>query len=244
LLPNTDPSCGLPANNRKSALAMTAQDLVPWFQMASTVLTGIGIIVSVSLGIASLNNNKRERLFKIRPDLLFNIGGQVVKGAIAPFETFVGKSPDDPEVQEFLKKLPDDAICLLLHQSYGQLFNLGQGTAFNANIWFEPQRLTANGQERWLKRSEQVIAPNTKDWNTIPATPANLPAGASGSFGILPGAVHSVAPDVTVVSGRMRIECRDSHGNPFQWTQDAAFFIDRIIGDEATITVSFEPRST
>jgi hypothetical protein len=46
----------------------------------------------------------------------------------------------------------------------------------------------------------------------------------------------------------MRIECRDSEGNPFQWTQDATFFVDRVIGDEATsdeatITVSFEPRS-
>jgi hypothetical protein len=29
-------------------------------------------------------------------------------------------------------------------------------------------------------------------------------------------------------------DCRDSEGNPFQWTQEAAFFVNRVIGDEAT----------
>jgi hypothetical protein len=215
---------------------MTAQDLVPWFQMASTVLTGVGIIVSVSLGIASLNNNKRDRLLKIRPDLQFNIGGQEMSASIVPFEGFPGKAPDDPEVQAFMKALPAGANCLVLDDGFGQLFNLGQGTAFNASIWFEPQRITSGGQERWLKRSEQVVAPYTKAWNTIPATPANLPASASASFHILPGSVLAAPTDVTVVSGRMRIECLDAERNAAQWTQDATFFIDRRNTDKATHT--------
>jgi hypothetical protein len=225
---------------------MTVQDLVPWFQIASTILAGIGIVVSVSLGIASLNNNRRERLFKIRPDLLFHVGGQVMRASVARFETFPGKAPYDPEVVAFLKALPKEAKCLILRDSFGQLFNLGQGTAFNTTIWFEPQRVRSLGQENWdrLKKSEQVIAPNTKDWNTIPAMPPNLPPASSADFRILPGSVYAAPNHVTAVSGRMRIECEDSETRSFQWTQDGTFFIDRGNTDEATITVSFESRST
>jgi hypothetical protein len=156
----------------------------------------------------------------------------------------IDKAPNDPEVQAFLKGLPANSKCLILRGGFGQLFNLGQGTGFNTCIWFEPQRITSNGQERWLKRSEQVVAPYTKDWNTIPATPANLPASASASFRILPGSVLAAPPDVSAISGRMRIECRDTEGNPAQWTQDTTFFVDRISADSASITVSFEPRSS
>lgn len=222
---------------------MTAQELVPWFQITSTVLTGIGIVVSVSLGIASLNNNRRDRLLKIRPDLQFNIGGQEMTVFFAPFQNVPGKAPDDPEVQAFLKVLPADAKCLEVHGGFGQLFNLGQGTAFNTSIWFEPQRITSDGKDRWLKRSEQVIPPYTKDWNTIPATPANLPPSASSSFYILPGSIFAAPRDVSAIAGRMRIECRDIEGNSAQWTQDATFFIDRTNENQGTVTVSFEPRS-
>jgi hypothetical protein len=221
---------------------MTAQDLVPWFQMASTILTGIGIIVSVSLGIASLNNNKRDRLLKIRPNLLFNIGGQVMAASISPLQSFPGKSSEDPEIQNFMKALPADSRCLVLRQGFGKLFNHGQGTALNAMIWFEPQRVTSGGQDRSLTKSEQASAPYTKDWNSIPATPANLPTAASASFLILPASVYVAAPDITAISGRMRIECRDSEGNSAQWSQNATFFIERT-NMEASVTLTFEPRS-
>jgi hypothetical protein len=222
---------------------MTAQELVPWFQMASTILAGIGIVVSVSLGIASLNNNKRDRLLKIRPDLLFNIGGQVMAASISPLQSFPGKSSDDPEVQTFMKSLPADSKCLALQESFGQLFNHGQGTAFDARIWFEPQRVTSGGQERWLTKSEQVMPPYTKDWNSIPAMPANIPGAASASFRILPVSIYSAPSHVSAISGRMRVECRDAEGNSAQWGQDATFFIERANAEEASITVAFEPRS-
>ena len=222
---------------------MTAAELVPWFQMASTMLAGIGIVVSVSLGVASLNNNRRERLFKIRPNLLFNIGGQVMAASVEPFETFAGKDPHDSDVQEFITALPKDFKCLVLQENFGQLFNLGQGPAISTSIWFEPQRITSDGQERWLKRSEQVKPPYTRDWNWIPATPANMAPGASATFGIAPGSVYAVAANVSSVSGKMRIECRDIDGNLLQWTQDATFFIDRLSAEKASLTVSFEPRS-
>jgi hypothetical protein len=222
---------------------MTAQELVPWFQMASTILTGIAIVVSVSLGIASLNNNKRDRLLKIRPNLLFNIGGQVMAASISPLQSFPGKSSDDPDVRSFMEALPANSKCLALREGFSQLFNHGQGTAIDTMIWFEPQRITSGGQDRWLTKTEQASPPYTKGWNSIPATPANIPTAANASFFILPVSIYAAAPHISAISGRMRIECRDSEGNSAQWSQDATFFIERANADEASVTVSFETRS-
>lgn len=222
---------------------MTVQDLVPWFQIASTVLTGVGIVVSVSLGIASLNNNRRDRLLKIRPNLLFNIGGQEMAATIAPLESFPGQAPDDPDIQRFMKTLPAGSKCLALQDGFGKLFNHGAGPAIGTMIWFEPQRVTSGGQERWLTKTEQASPPYTKDWNSIPATPANIPPAANAEFRILPSCVYAAPPHISAISGRMRVECRDSEGNSAQWSQDATFFIERADAATATVTVSFEPRS-
>lgn len=223
--------------------AMTAEQWVPYFQMASTILAAIGIMVSVALGILSLNNNKRDRLLKIRPDLLFNIGGQAMDATISPLQSFPGKSSDDPEVQTLRKSLPADATGLDLRDGFGQLFNHGQGSAVATTIWFEPRSVTSGGQVRWLARSEQVVPPYTQSWNSIPAMPANIPTGKSASFFILPISVYAAAPHITEIYGHMRIECRDAEGNSAQWSQDATFFIDRANATKATITISFEPRS-
>ena len=221
---------------------MTAPELVPWFQMASKILTGVGIIVSVSLGIASLNNNKRDRLLKIRPNLLFNIGGKVMTASVSPFQSFPGSSSDDPEIQNFIKTLPADSKCIVLQQGFGKLFNHGQGTAIDVKIWFEPQRVTSGGQDRWLTKTEQASPPYTREWNLIPATPANLPTAAVASFYILPACVYIAPIHVSAISGRMRVECRDSEGNSAQWSQDTTFFIERT-NAEASVTLTFEPRS-
>ena len=223
---------------------MDAKDLAPWFQIASTIVTGIGVIFSTSLGIATLNNNRRDRLLKIRPNLLFNIGGQAMAATISPLQSFPGKSFNDPEVCSFMETLPADTKCLTLHGGFGQLFNHGQGSAVDTVIWFEPLRITSGGQDRWLTRTEQASPPFTKDWNSIPATPANIPAAASASFFILPASVYAAPPRVSAISGRMRIECRDGEGNSAQWSQDATFFIDQTETGEATVTVSFEPRTS
>jgi hypothetical protein len=152
-------------------------DLVPWFQMASTVIAGVGIIVSVSLGIASLNNNRRDRVDKVRPNLLFNIGGQQVSATLNKITFIPGLSQDDSDVITFLKSLPEGQRGPSLNGRYGQLFNHGPGPALSIYIWFEPDRITIGGNERRLSRTEQYTPPYTKEWNWIAAMPAICPKG-------------------------------------------------------------------
>ncbi len=190
-------------------------DLVPWFQMASTIIAGLGIVVSVSLGIASLNNNRRDRLAKIQPDLLFNIGGQKMSVTLHSITFMPGLTQDDPEVVEFLTTLPKDRKGPALNGYYGQLYNHGAGPALSVYIWFEPDRVTIGGGERRLTRAEQYSAPYTKDWNCIAAMPNNLSEGDAAFFGILPVSVYAAGPDVSAMSGAMQNNLSEG---------DAAFF--------------------
>jgi hypothetical protein len=184
--------------------------------MASTIIAGIGIIVSVSLGLASLQNNYRDRLSKIRPDLLFNIGGQEVPAILQPVTSIPGLNQRDDDVVNFIKALPADIKAPSLQGQFGQLYNLGAGTAYDIYIWFEPDRITTGGNERRLTRAEQGTPPYTKEWNSIAATPANLALGSAASFGILPASVYVAGPHVNAISGDIRIECRDLNGRPIQ----------------------------
>jgi len=77
---------------------VSAADLVPWFQMASTIITGVGVMVSIGLGIATIKNNKLQRVAKIRPELMFNIGGQLVSATVAELHSFPGKDPRSSRV--------------------------------------------------------------------------------------------------------------------------------------------------
>jgi hypothetical protein len=220
----------------------SATDLVPWFQMGTTVLTGIGVIVSTSLGIVSLQNNRRERIAKIQPNLLFNIGGQEIRASIAPLKDIPGKDPDDPEIRTFLSGRPSGSQCLILQGSFGKLFNHGAGTALDVSIWFEAETVRYTDHERALTRNQQSSPPYTKDWNLIPGTPTNIPPGAEASFYILPASAYLAETYASMLSGKTHIECRDAEGNPYEWRQPTRFFIERPDASGALVTISFEQR--
>jgi len=219
---------------------MTIQDFVPWAQVASTLIAAVGIGVSVWLGIASLNNSRKDRLSKIEPNLLFNIGGQEIQATMRKLVAIPGLSQKDPDVVNFLKSISADQKALYLDDGrYGQLFNHGAGTALSISIWFRPERITVDDKERPLDPTELSSPPYTREWNIVISTPANLPPGAEASFGILPVCVFASAAEVRAIAGMIYIECQDQTGRPFYWSQPATFFIDR---SAPSVTVSFGRR--
>lgn len=218
---------------------MTIQELVPWAQVASTLIAGIGIAVSVALGIATLNNSRKDRFSKIEPNLLFNIGGQQVKAIIHNLTAIPGLSQQDPDVVNFLKSIEAGQKAIYLDGRYGQLFNHGAGPALSVSIWFRPERITMDDKERPLDPSELSSPPYTREWNVVTPTPANLPPGAEASFGILPVCVFASAAEVRAIAGMIYIECQDQTGRPFYWSQPATFFVDR---SAPSLTVSFGRR--
>ncbi len=221
---------------------MEAGELVPWFQMASTVISGIGIIVSVCLGIASLNNNRTDRLIKISPNLLFNVGGQEVPATLRPLDHIPGFGTSERDVQHFISTLPTSLLAPFLDDVYGQLYNHGSGPGLSVVIWFQADGLSTKEHERVLTKEERKSVPYIKAWNTVAAMPENLPSGEAASFGTLPICVLAAQEDVTGIFGTMYIECADQNGRSLQWSQPARYLIERLPQGKATITVSFSRR--
>ena len=115
----------------------TAAELVPWFQMAATVITGIGVMVSTRIGIVALKNAQRDRVSKIQPNLLFNLGGNVVSCTLEERNNIPGI--DQKTAADFLASRSGKCVVLCHDTPIGQLFNHGLGSALDVKIWFRTE---------------------------------------------------------------------------------------------------------
>jgi hypothetical protein len=221
---------------------MSATEIVPWFQMGATIITGIGVMFSIFLGSKTLRNSARDRLEKIRPNLMFNVGGQQIDADLSLLTSFPGKDPEDPDLKNFKNSLPKDTRCYDSSEEFGQLFNYGAGAAYNVNIWFEADRIKTGDDVQRVTRTMQASPPYGKEWNSIPSTPSNLPSGEFGGFRILPACVYLMVPDPHEVSGTMFVECRDGDNRYHSWSQAVTFAFTRDAGNKATVIVSFQRR--
>lgn len=200
-------------------------DVVPWFQMAATVITGLGVIVSTRLGLINIENNRRDRLAKIQPFLAFDTGGQVIPVQVHDLETIPGRDPSDSDLQRFLATAVPGTKCIRLLGQYRRLFNYGAGGALNTSIWLQITSFEVNGTERVLTRAQLESPPYPRDWNEVTASPPNLLPNAEAFFGILPAAIYVHEPGRTSAAGYVGIRCTDAEGNPFEWTQPVRFEI-------------------
>lgn len=226
-------------------MASAPQDLVPWFQMASTIIAGAGIVASTLIGLSALNGNRRERRDKILPNLLFTPGGETARIALTDEWVFPGRDASDLEVRGFLANLPADSRRIVLREPVGELSNYGSGPAMNIKIVFLPERIQAEGGWRELSAGEKASFAFKPDSNEIIPAPAHLATGKSGSMGVLPGAVCFMLPDADAVSGKAMITCKDAQGIPVTCTQEMAFSIVAGSGKKASapsLAISFGDR--
>ena len=222
---------------------MNVADIVPWAQIASTLLSALGVGVSIALGIASLNNNRRDRLLKTQPNLAFSVGGQLIRAELRPLDGFPGVNQTDPEVRDFLRLFPAGTRVIGLTGRFGQLLNYGQGTAYDVKIVFLPTSITKSGTEVSINAFRRQRPPYSADFNTILSTPSHIAPEQAGSFGILPGSVYLSDDQVSKISGSVDIECSDLNGKVMRWTQPTTFFVDVFGSGRLSVTVSFGRRS-
>ena len=221
---------------------MTVLELVPWFQIASTIVAGVGIIVSTALGLQGLYGTKRERELKIKPDLALNTGAQVVNARIGPLTTVHGKAPNDPELLEYKKKAGDKERSFSLDAKFSGLFNYGSGTAFNITVWFEAEILVRGGASQRLY-SLQSEPPYSKSWNTVTPVPNILTSGDEASFYVASGCIITEGPTIEEMSGELWIECYDATGKRHRWHQPATYFIDLLDTERGRVTLSVDARA-
>ena len=218
-----------------------ASDLVPWFQMASTVITGIGVIVSTALGISSLNNNRRERQKKIEPNLVFHTGGHEINCQLEKRMILPGISREDSI--EFLESKTYDYPFICALQTFGRLVNYGEGPALDTYVWFQTKGIKYSDKFELILRNDADQPPYNRDWNLTPAVSALLKKDESTSIARLPTPVFIANPATNSIDGVYWIDCKDVNGKVYRWSQEAVFHIIIRTEDEVQVVVTFGSRT-
>lgn len=218
----------------------TAADLVPWFQIGATIITGIGVVVSTTIGIVTLKNAHRDRVAKIQPNLLFNLGGNIVRCVLEERETLPGIDPQSSG--EFLAGRGGRCLALSNNGPIGQLFNHGRGLALDVHVWFRAEEV-AYGQSRYRLTPQQMnSAPYSKDWNIAATTPSSIPSGDGAAVYRLPTAIFFADQGLIEVNGLTFIECKDAENREYQWSQPTTVHFNRAAAEGVELIFTFGQR--
>jgi hypothetical protein len=220
-------------------LAVTLQEGVQIAQILSPILAAVGIFVSVMVGVRALRNSRQDRLLKIMPKLVFNLGAQAIR-----FRCEKGKSIpgiDISEVQKALSDLDDEIRLNIPELALSGLFNHGNGQALNIEATFVPYTVTVRGVESPVDPQQLSKFPFSVGWNTFPTIPSHLDAGEEARVFRIPTIVV-VDPEKVLqkVSGRMYIRCQDGGGQSWTSVQPVSVFVDYdASSDTGVATFSF-----
>lgn len=206
-------------------------------QVAATVLLGIGIIISLWIGIKTLREVHSDRIHRVYPRLLFNRGGQVVKCKLAEADGIMGIDPKF--AAELLKSKPSGVRSCIPLTFWGELTNHGNGSALNVTITILTRRVHKAGADFLIDSEKLLEFPYSPHLNMIPANPSNIEPGGSAEFLRIP------TPVFVDFSGLLtRMECiavidyEDMYGNKYQTLQELYLHIQRF-KSEANVTLTF-----
>ena len=153
-------------------------------QVLSTLVVGLGVIVSLRVGLRTVRNAEAARIQSVRPELYFEYGGH----SVACEEGKGGGIPgiDWNHAQEFLKARPKAATQLSVKQPWTALRNHGSGSALNTKITFLCRTIKRNGQTITLSDSDLKRFPFHPALNSMPSIPSHVPAQKTAKLSRLP----------------------------------------------------------
>ena len=194
-------------------------------QVISTILTGIGIIISIWIAITTLREMRSERIHRVKPKVLFVKGGQLVLGERVEARGIPGINP--AYAKEILANKPKNAKAIHAKTFWGRLKNLGEGSAINVEITFIFYYVIKSG-ERFELNSKKRKEPPYSEWlNTIPASPSNLSKGETAIFGRLPTPiVLDFSRQINMLEGKVCINYEDIYGNKYEIDQESRVFVN------------------
>jgi hypothetical protein len=201
-------------------------------QVLSTLLAGIGIIVSMWIGIRTLREVRDDRLHRVRPKLLFNYGGQEVP---CELREALGIPGIDFEYARTLlsDKPPGARHCLPKHLWKG-LTNYGNGSALNAAITFVTKTVEKAGEEFAIDEKKLTEFPYTPELNH-----AHIAPGQSSEFFRLPTPVTlDFSEQLTSMTAEVLIQYEDTYGNEYETVQELRVTVKRE-RDSARVWLTF-----
>lgn len=210
-------------------------------QVIATILTGVGVVISIWLGIAALREARQQRLQHVQPRMLFDRGGQSI-----PAEVYRGHAIpgiDRNYAKFLLRHFPQDAPLCRPAGPWARLRNHGTGSALNVAITFFARKIVKANEEFTVDAAKQREFPYSEALNRLPAAPSNIAPGEEGRFFRFPTmVVVDATGQLSLVEGFVRISYYDVFGNPYEAWQKARISIDgKSVGErDVTITIGEE----
>lgn len=204
-------------------LSLSLAEFSELSQIILTVVTSIGIVISMWLSIKALREVQSDRKLRQKPYLGFDIGGfrlpiEFVKAG----KRIPGLEPT--YVEKMFPKLPDDAESVRLKGTenedgsigptfYGELRNYGLGPALSTEITWVPEKIWI-GSEKFLISGKKLLEPPYhKDLNSMPTSPSHILPSKKATLSGLPTFIEKdFEKKVTKVEGFFEIECKDTFG--------------------------------
>ena len=189
-------------------------------QILLTIITFIGIVISLWLSVKALREVQTDRKLRQRPHLAFELGGNILP---VEFEKAGRYIPGiDPEyVEKAFPNLPDDAESVRLKGiknkvgyieilSYGKLKNYGTGPALSTEVTWVPQEIWF-GSKKFVLDNKKLLEPlYRKELNRMPLSPNHILPGEKSDLSRLPTFIEKdFEKKVTRVNGVLEIECED-----------------------------------
>jgi len=204
-------------------------------QVALTLITAIGLIISLRLGARTLKHMQEERQQDVRPYLVFDLGGQLVRAKFSDHSGIPGLNP--AAIRQFVENKPPGKNRLDLSTLWGGLRNHGSGTALNVSVTFFPIRVHIGNENFKIDDKKRSEFPYLIEANHVPAHPSHIRPGESGAFMRLPTPiVVDWLGRITRLDCLVQIQYQDVFRNEFQKWQGLRIFIER---EKPQVTLTF-----
>ena len=216
--------------------------------IAATIFTFIGIIVSMWLSLKALKEVQMDRSLRMKPSLGFEPGGyQIPVEFKKAGKSIPGLNP--LFVEKVFPNLPEDAESVRIkgHKTkngeevtlYGILTNYGLGTAFTTTVTWIPQEIWIQSEKFIIDNEKILKPPYQKELNIMPSSPSHILPNKYAKLSRLPTFIEKdFEKKVSQVIGFFKIEYEDSFGEKYIVKQE--FYIYTKYGDdEPFIIVTF-----
>jgi hypothetical protein len=212
-------------------------------QVALTIITAIGVMVSLAIGRRTLAALHDQRLQNVRPYLCFDLGAQSIPVELKDIDGVPGL--DYQYVRRIRGPRPPGPNCLTASRPWGHLRNHGNGSALNSWITFIPIRAFVGNDDFAISQEKRQSFPYSASANKIPAHPSHIVPGSEASFMRLP------TPIVTDYDRKMsrlvcivHIQYQDMYGNEFSSFQGVRVWLDELDKQRMAFTFLEEIKMT
>ncbi|MFW9917281.1 MAG: hypothetical protein ACFFGZ_16875 [Candidatus Thorarchaeota archaeon] len=219
-------------------------------QIVLTIITLIGILVSIYLSTKALREVQKDRRLRQKPYLQFEPGGIALHiEFLKTGKSILGINPE--YAQKALKDMPDDAESIFIRKRkgdngesslihYGHLKNYGSGPALSTRVTWIAKEVWIGSEKFQIDSRKLSEAVYSEGLNTIPSSPSHIMPGGEASFVRLPTFIaKDFEKKITKVEGNFRISCEDVFGGKHSFIQEFYIFTDYRDKEQPNVHVTF-----